>query len=58
MLKSNLCDYSDACVFVKRTITSAGAGNEAAAREGDERNKGVTFENCASFTDCGNQLWN
>ena len=56
MLKSNLCDYSDACVLVKRTITSAGAGNEAAAREGDERNKGVTFENCASFTDCGNQL--
>ena len=29
MLRSNVCDYSDACVLVKRTITSTGAGNEA-----------------------------
>ena len=49
MLKSSLCDYSDAYILVKGKITIAGAGADAAARQADERNKGVTFKNCAPF---------
>ena len=33
MLKSSLCDYSDAYILVKRTITITGAGADAAARQ-------------------------
>ena len=40
MLKSSLCDYSDAYIFVKGTITITGAGDDAAARQADERDKG------------------
>ena len=50
MLKSSLCDYSDAYILVKGTITIAGAGADAAARQVDERDKGVIFKNCAPFT--------
>ena len=39
MLKSNLCDYTDAYIFVKGTITITGAGDNAAARQADERDK-------------------
>ena len=49
MLRSNLCDFADACILVKGTITITGAG-DASARQEDERNKGVTFKNCAPFT--------
>ena len=52
MLRSNLCDYADAYILVKGTITITGAGNDAAARQADERNKGVIFKNCAPFTKC------
>ena len=52
MLKSSLCDYSDANILVKGRITIAGAGDDAAARDVDERNKGVIFKNCAPFTNC------
>ena len=51
MLKSNLCDYADVYIFVKGRITITGAGDDAAARH-DERNKGVTFKNCAPFIKC------
>ena len=33
MLKSSLCDYSDAYILVKGTITITGAGADAAARQ-------------------------
>ena len=46
MLKSSLCDYSDAYILVKGRITITGAGADAAARQADERNKGVIFKNC------------
>ena len=36
MLKSSLCDYSDAYILVKGNITIAGAGNDVAARQADE----------------------
>ena len=52
MLRSNLCDYTDAYILVKGTITVAGAGDEDNAKRLDERNKGVIFKNCTSFTKC------
>ena len=46
--KSRLCDYSDAYIFVKWTISIAaqGGGN---SNKGD---KELVFKNYASFTDC------
>ena len=52
MLKSSLYDYSDAYILVKGKITITGAGDDAAARQADERDKGVAFKNCAPFTNC------
>ena len=52
MLRSNLCDYADAYTLVKRTITITGEGNDDAAKQLGERNKGITFKNCAPFTKC------
>ena len=52
ILRSNLCDYADSYILVKGTITITGAGDDAAARRADERNRGVTFKNCAPFTKC------
>ena len=37
MLRSSLCDYSDAYILVKGTITIAGAGADTTARHADER---------------------
>ena len=39
MLKSSLCDYSDSYILVKGKITITGAGDDAAARQADERVK-------------------
>ena len=52
MLRSNLCDYADAYILVNGRITITGAGADAAARQADEINKGVTFKNCVPFTKC------
>ena len=57
-LKSYLCDYADAYIFVKATITITGAGDDAAARQLDERNKGVIFKNCATFNECISRINN
>ena len=46
ILKSSLCDYSDAC------ITVVGAGATTAARQIDRSNKQAIFKNCAPFTHC------
>ena len=56
MLKSNLCDYADAYTLVKGTITITGAGDNATERQADDRDKGVTFKNCAPFTKCINRI--
>ena len=58
MLRSNLCDYADAYIFVKGAITITGSGADAAARLADEREKGVTFKNCAPFTKCISRINN
>ena len=52
MLRSNLCDYADIYIHLKGTITITGAGDDDAAKQTDERNKGVIFKNCAPFTKC------
>ena len=52
MLRSDLCDYADSYILVKGTITITGEGDHDAARQADERDKGVTFKNCAPFTKC------
>ena len=58
MLKSSLCDYSDAYILVKRKITITGAGDDAAATQADERDKGVAFKNWAPFTNCISEISN
>ena len=58
MLKSCLCDYSYAYILISGTITIDGAGADDAAKRSDERNKGVTFKNCAQFTDCISEINN
>ena len=58
MLKSNLCDFADAYILIKGTIKITGAGDDATARQVDERNKGVTFKNCAPFTKCISRINN
>ena len=71
MLRSNLCDYADAYILVKGTIKIAGnAGPEPdpaaprnaalllAARQADERDKGIIFKNCAPFTKCTSRINN
>ena len=50
MLRSNLCDYADAYILVKGTITITGAGDDDAAKRLDEINKCVIFKICAPFT--------
>ena len=41
MLRSSFCDYTVAYILVKGKITITGAAADAAARQLDERNKGV-----------------
>ena len=52
MIRSNLSDYSDAYMLASGTITITGEGADDIAKQADERNKQVTFKNCAPFTDC------
>ena len=52
MLKSRLCDLCDryyAYILVKERIMVTGAGYDAAARQADERNKGIIFKTCTLF---------
>ena len=56
MLKSSLCDYSDAYILVKGTISvnkTAGAGAVV-----NNNNKKVIFKNCAPFTNCISEINN
>ena len=56
MLKSSLCDYSDAYILVKRAITV----DNTAAADADVNNtiKKVIFKNCAPFTNCISEINN
>ena len=52
MIRSNLCDYSDAYIFVSGTITITGKGDDDAARRVDGIEKGVIFKNYVPITKC------
>ena len=53
MLRSNLCDYSDAYVLVKGRITVTAPGaNNGANNIRDESNRPVILKNNASFVSC------
>ena len=56
MLKSSLCDYSDAYILVKGTIS---VNNTAAADpDANNINKKVIFKNCAPFINCISEINN
>ena len=47
MLKSSLCDYSDAYILVRGTITVENTGTAAVPNN----RKNIIIKNCAPFTD-------
>ena len=55
MLKSSLCDQSDAYIHVKGTVTVNKTGTTAAP---NNRNKKVILKNCAPFTSCISEINN
>ena len=55
MLKSSLCDYSDAHILVKGTIS---VNNTAVAGAANNTNRKVIFKNCAPFTNCISKINN
>ena len=56
MLKSSLCDYSDAYILVKGTISVNNTAAQGAAA--NNTNKKVIFKNCAPFTNCTSEINN
>ena len=50
MIRSSLCDYSDACILVNGTIVVPNMATAAAVV--NNTNKKVAFKNCAPFIDC------
>ena len=52
MLRSDLCDYSDACIVVKGRISVTGTENA------NRRNKKQTFKNIISFRSCISKINN
>ena len=56
MLKSSLCDYSDAYILVKGTISVNNTAAQGAAAK--STNKKVIFKNCAPFTNCISEINN
>ena len=55
MLKSSLCNYRDAYIFVKGAITVHNTGTAAAP---NNRNIKAIFKNCAPFTNCIREINN
>ena len=56
MLRSSLCDYSDAYILVKGNISVNNTAAEGAAA--NNINKKVIFKNCAPFNNCISKLNN
>ena len=56
MLKSGLCDFSDAYILVSETKTFTGLGADDSVKQPDERKKRTIFKNCVPFTDCINEI--
>ena len=55
MLRSSLCDYSDAYILVKGNITVNNTADGAAT---NNTNKKVILKNCAPFTNCISKINN
>ena len=56
MLRSSLCDHSDAYILVKGTMT---VRNTAAQNQANNAaNKKVIFQNCLPFTSCISRINN
>ena len=58
MLKSSLCDYSDAYILVKGRITITREEDDAASGQAVERNKGVIFKDSAPYLNCKSEINN
>ena len=58
MLKSSLCDYSDAYILVKGTINVVKAGADNVARATVRNDAQTIFKNCVSFTNCISKINN
>ena len=56
MLRSSLCDYSDAYLLVKGNISVTNTATQGAA--GTNTNKTVVFKTCAPFTSCISKINN
>ena len=56
MLRSSLCDYSDAYILVKGNTTVDNTVADGAAA--NNTNKKVIFKNCAPFTNCISKINN
>ena len=56
MLRSSLCDYSDAYILVKGNISVNNTVADGAAA--NNTNKKVIFKNCAPFTNCISKINN
>ena len=56
MLKSSLCDYSDAYILVKGTISINNTAAQGAAA--NNTNKKLIFKNCGPFTNCISEINN
>ena len=50
MIRSNLCDYSDAYILAMGIITFLNTADAGVVV--DNTNKKVLFKNCAPFTNC------
>ena len=58
MLRSSLCDYSDAYILVSATITVPNTAAAAAAAAAANNRKNIIIKNCAPFTNCINEIKN
>ena len=56
VLKSSLCDCSDAYILIKGTITVD--DTSAAGAAANNTNKKVIFKNCTPFTNCISEINN
>ena len=55
MLRSSLCDYSDAYILVKGNIS---VNNTVTVAAPNNTNKKVIFKNCSPFTNCISKINN
>ena len=58
LLKSSLCDYSNAYIRARGIVKVIGKGATTAAIANDGNNKQIMFKNCAPFTDCISEINN